>query len=194
MKRGKKIFRILLKILGSILSFALIAASCLALILAHPQTEKNSSPEPQPSLTPSPAVSASSEWDLRDLVMSFPAPVMSFITDSGMTFVAGSSRDIRVDGGIGRIVTLDWQTADGEPVRLQSIYPASALSLLDSGYHFSNKLGPTLFGSESVRMETAEVVRLHARTNSALYVVMVPPDVAPSLSALSQSLQLLSAQ
>ena len=189
----KKWIRILLKIIGGIVSFALIVLSCLALILAHPQ-EKSSAPEPQPLLTPSTAVSIASEGDLRSLLTSFPAPVMSFVSGSGMSFVAGSSRDIRVDGGIGRIVTLDWQTEDGNPVRLQSIYPASALSLLDSGYHFSKKLGPILFGSESVRMESSAAVRLHAQTDSALYVVIVPPDVAPELSALSQSLQLLSAQ
>ncbi len=194
MTGGKKLFRLLLKIFSGILSLALIVTACLSLILAHPQADSAGAPEPQPSLTPSPAVSAASEYDLRSLVSSFPVPVMSFISGTGMTFVSGSSRDVAFDGGSGRIATLNWKTRDGDPVILQSIYPASALSLLDSGYHFSNKLGPVLFGSESVRMESAQAVRLHACTESALYVVIVPPAAAPSLSALSQSLQLISPQ
>ena len=149
MTGGKKLFRLLLKIFSGILSLALIVTACLSLILAHPQADRAGAPEPQPSLTPSPAVSAASEYDLRSLVSSFPVPVMSFISGTGMTFVSGSSRDVAFD---------------------------------------------VLFGSESVRMESAQAVRLHACTESALYVVIVPPAAAPSLSALSQSLQLISPQ
>ena len=114
------------------------------------------------------------------------------MSGSGMSFVSGSSADVGLEGGFGRIVTLYWQTPDGDPVRLQSIYPASALSLLDNGYHFSNISGPVLFGVDSVRMEDGETVRVHAATDSGLYVVTVPKSAASGLSALSRSLQLFS--
>ena len=115
---------------------------------------------------------------------------MSFMGGSGMTFVSASCADEAVNGGFGRVATLYWQTTDGEPMILQSIYPASALSLLDNGYHFSTILGPTLFGVSSVRMENDDTVRVHAATETGLYVVTVPKSLAPKLSSLCRSLQL----
>jgi hypothetical protein len=117
---------------------------------------------------------------------------MSFISGSGMTFVSGSSRNVEADGATGRMAVLNWKSPDGYPVVLQSIYPASALSLLADGYHFSTLLGPTLFGTESVRMENADTVRLHAATATGLYEVTVPKSLAPKLSSLCRSLQLFS--
>ncbi len=192
--RGKKIFRVLLKVFSGIISFALLALTCLALILAQPQEDGARTPDPQPSLAPSPAVTIYSEAELPELLSAFPVPVMSFVSGSGLTMVSGSARDITVDGKTGRISTLEWQTPDGQTVALQSIYPADALSALDPRYHFGNKLGPTLFGSDSVYMESAGAVRLHASTDSALYVVIAPPALKSSLPALSRSLQLLSPQ
>ena len=135
-----------------------------------------------------------SESEIQALASSFPVPVMSLLSEAGLEFVSGLSRDVSVDGANGRITTLQWRTADGNTVVLDSIYPASALSLLGKDYHFAGKLGPTLFGSESVVMEAAGTVRLHARTDSALYVVTVPSALSSKISALSQSLYLLSPQ
>ena len=143
-------------------------------------------------LTASPAQNISAETELRSLVETFPVPVLSFMSGSGMTFVSGTSADVGLKGGFGRVVSLYWQTPDGEPLILQSIYPASALSLLNNGYHFSTIGGPTLFGTESVRMENADTVRIHAATDTGLYVVTVPKSAASKLSSMSRSLQLFS--
>ena len=194
MTGGKKFLRLLLKLFGGLLSFAVLVIACLSLILAQPQPDSMKEPAAQPSIAPSVSVSIRSENELSALVSSFPAPLMSFISSSGMRFVSAESRDMETEDGIGRIATLNWQTPDGEPVILQSIYPASALSLLGNDFHFVWKLGPALFGSDSVYMEADGAVRIHARTDSALYAVIVPPAVAPKLTALSQSLQLLSSQ
>ena len=194
MTGGKKFLRLLLKLFSGLLSFAVLVIACLSLILAQPRAEDNKAPAAQPSLAPSASVSAWSESDLSAMVSSFPAPLMSFVSSSGMRFVSGVSRDVETGDGTGRVATLNWQTPDGEPVILQSIYPASALSLLGNDYHFVWKLGPTLFGSDSVYMEADGAVRIHAQTDSALYVVTVPPSLAPKLAALSQALQLLSAR
>ena len=117
---------------------------------------------------------------------------MSFMSGSGMTFVSGTASDVGLTGGYGRVATLYWQTPDGDPLILQSIYPASALSLLETGYHFSSVAGPSLFGSDSVRMENADTVRVHAATDTGLYVVIVPKSAASGISSLSRSLQLFS--
>ena len=192
MSKRKKFIRILLKVLAGLLTVVLIAAVVLLLVLAQPKREDNEKPEPQPLLTASPALSISSETEIRSLVKGFPVPVLSFMSGSGMLFVSGTSADVGLSGGFGRVATLYWQTQEGEPLILQSIYPASALSLLDNSYHFSAVAGPTLFGADSVRMENADTVRIHAATESGLYAVTLPKSAAPRLSSLCRSLQLFS--
>ena len=189
----KKFLKILLKALAGLLSVLMIASVGFLLVLAQPQRdEEPAQAAPQPLLSASPARNISGETEIRSLVESFPVPVLSFMSGSGMTFVSGTSADAALPGGFGRIVTLYWQTSEGEPMALRSIYPASALSLLADGYHFSTVLGPTLFGTESVRMENADTVRLHAATATGLYEVTVPKSLAPKLSSLCRSLQLFS--
>ncbi len=189
---GRSFSRVLLKVLTGLLSVILIVLIGALLVLAQPKKEDTEPPAPQPLLTASPALNIDLETELRSLVESFPVPVLSFMSGSGMSFVSGSSADVGLKGGFGRVVSLYWQTPDGDPLILQSIYPASALSLLDNGYHFSAVTGPTLFGVDSVRMENADTVRIHAATDTGLYVVTVPKAAASKISSLSRSLQLFS--
>ena len=188
----RTILQILLKVVTALFSVALIVLIGALLVLAQPKREDTEKAEPQPLLTASPAMNITVETDLRSLVESFPVPVLSFMSGSGMSFVSGTSSDAGLEGGFGRIVSLYWQTQDGDPLILQSIYPASALSLLEKGYHFSAVAGPTLFGMDSVRMENADTVRVHAATETGLYVLTVPKSAASKISSLSRSLQLFS--
>ena len=190
MKKKKRFWTIVFKALTVLLGIVLIVLIGFLLVLAQPKPEDTEKPEPQPLLAASPALNISKAAELRSLVENFPAPVLSFMSGSGLSFVSGTSADVGLDGGFGRVATLYWQTEEGQPMILQSIYPASALSLLDNGYHFSNVLGPTLFGMESVRMENGDTVRVHAATETGLYVITVPKDLAPKLSSLCRSLQL----
>ena len=188
----RTILQVLLKVVTALFSVALIVLIGALLVLAQPKREDTEKAEPQPLLTASPAMNITVETDLRSLVESFPVPVLSFMSGSGMSFVSGTSADAGLEGGFGRIVSLYWQTQDGDPLILQSIYPASALSLLEKGYHFSAVAGPTLFGVDSVRMENADTVRVHAATDTGLYVLTVPKSAASKISSLSRSLQLFS--
>ena len=192
MKGANKLRRILLRILTVLFSVILMALVGILLILAQPQPEEKKEAEPQPLLAASPAANITREAEIRSLVEDFPVPVLSFMSGSGIAFVSGSSADVGLPGGFGRVLSLYWQTPEGDPLILQSIYPASAISLLDNGYHFSAVTGPVLFGSESVRMENADTVRVHAATEPGLYVVTVPKSAAPKLSSLSRSMQLFS--
>ena len=185
----KRIFALL----GGLLLFVLLALGAAALILAKPQEKTAETAAERPSNVSIPAVTVEAENDLVQLVSGFPAPVMSFMSGSGMTFVSATSADAAVSGGFGRVATLYWQTADGEPLILQSIWPADALSLLQDGYHFSRYLGPSLFGNPSVRMENDDSVRLHVATDKALYVFLVPRSLSGQLNALCRSLQLFTA-
>ena len=188
----RTILQVLLKVVTALFSVALIVLIGALLVLAQPKREDTEKAEPQPLLTASPAMNITVETDLRSLVESFPVPVLSFMSGSGMSFVSGTSSDAGLEGGYGRVISLYWQTQDGDPLILQSIYPASALSLLEKGYHFSAVAGPTLFGMDSVRMENADTVRVHAATDTGLYVLTVPKSAASKISSLSRSLQLFS--
>ena len=188
----RTVLQVLLKVVTVLFSAVLIVLIGALLVLAQPKQEDTEKAEPQPLLTASPAMNIEAETDLRSLVESFPVPVLSFMSGSGMSFVSGTSADAGLEGGYGRIVSLYWQTQDGDPLILQSIYPASALPLLEKGYHFSAIAGPTLFGVDSVRMENADTVRVHAATDTGLYVLTVPKSAASKISSLSRSLQLFS--
>ncbi len=192
MKSRKKITTLVLRIISGILTAVLFAAVCFVLIMAHPRPDKEKRSDPQPLLTASPAMAVSTLPEMEAFVRSFPIPVMMFLDTDGLTFDCASSEDASLPGGKGRIASIWWKTGDGEEVILQSIYPANALSLLESGYHFSNTGGPMLFGSQSVRMEKADTVRIHAAADTGLYVMIVPKSLSAKIAALSRSLQLVS--
>ena len=190
---GKKIWKFLLRLLGVVLFVALLALLAGTLILAKPQEDKAETAAAKPSADARPAVTVEQESDLFSLVSDFPAPVMSYMSGSGMTFVSATSADLAYAGGFARIAVLYWQTAEGVPVTLRTVWPADALSLLEDGYHFMPYAGPALFGSASVRMENDETVRLHTATDQALYVVLLPRSLSSQVSTLCSSLQLYSA-
>ena len=180
---GKKIPGLLARLAGSLVVVALLALLSVALILAKPQENTEKAPAETPSAQGSPAVVIEAESDLYRLISSYPAPVMSFMSGSGMTFVSASSADAAVSGGFGRVATLCWQTPEGEPVTLRTIWPADALSLLEDGYHF---------GNASVRMENDSAIRLHTDTDLALYAVYMPRSLGGQVSDLCRSLQLFT--
>ena len=190
----KKVWSYLLKFLGTLVFIVLLGLLAASLILAKPQKDKAEDPQAGPARESTPAVSIEREIDLPQLIGGFPAPVMSFMSGSGMTFVSAVSSDVAVDGGFGRIATLFWQTPEGEPVTLQSIWPGTALQLLDKGFHFMASSGPTLFGNLSVRMENDQSVRIHVTKDQALYVVLLPRSLSTQVNTLCRSLQLFTAR
>lgn len=192
MAGGIQIRKILVRIVGIVIAVALLVLLAASLIIARPADEEQAPVPVKPSAKASPAVTAESEKDLPEVIASFPAPVMNFMSGSGMTFVSASSADAALNGGFGRIATLNWQTPEGEPVMLRSIWPADALSLLEAGYHFMPYAGPTLFGNASVRMENDDAIRIHTATDRALYVVLLPRSLSGQAGTLCRSLQLFT--
>ena len=193
MTGGKRIWKFLLRLFGTLVSVVLLALITVSLILANPQGERAETPVVTPSPNASSAIQAGSRNELPGLISAFPAPVMGFTEGSGMIFVSGTSADTAYDGGFGRIATLYWQTPEGEPVTLQTIWPANALCLLESGYHFVPRDGPFLFGSASVRTENDPSVRIHATTEQGLYVALFPRSLSGQVDTLCRSLQLFTA-
>ena len=194
MAGGKKVRKVLLRIVGTVIAIAVMALLAASLIIAKPQEEDPAPAAARPFTNASPAVTIEDELDLSQLFAAFPAPVMSFMGGSGMTFVSATCADAAVDGGFGRVATLNWQTAEGEPVRLRSIWPAGALDLLEGGYHFMPYTSPALFGSSSVRMENDQTVRIHAATDQALYEVLLPRALSPETGNICRALQLYASE
>ena len=192
MAGGKKIWKFLLRILGTLVSVLLLALITFSLILANPQKKEEKPPAATPSPYASPAITVESETDLTRLISEFPAPVMNFMSGSGMVFVSATSADAAFEGGFGRIATLYWQTPEGEPVTLQSIWPANALSLMDPGFHFETG-SATLFGNTAVKMKnTGSVVRYYTTTEKGLYAVLMPESLDERVSDICRSLQLFT--
>ena len=190
----KKVRKILLRIIGTVIAIAVMALLAVSLIIAKPQDGDPVPAAAHPLTNASPAVTIEDELDLSQLFAAFPAPVMSFMGGSGMTFVSASCADAAIEGGFGRIATLNWQTAEGEPVKLRSIWPASALDLLEDGFHFMPYTSPALFGSASVRMENDDAIRIHAATDQALYEVLLPRALSPETGNICRALQLYASE
>ena len=184
------------RMLGMLLAVGALAALYFTLIIAQPQSAGENAAREQPRLTASPGMTVDREEDLRALAQTYPGPFMSFMSGSGLSFVSGECGDAAWDGKTGRILTLLWQTGDGQTIRLQSIYPAEALDLMGKGdYIFSGTAGPTLFGRSSVRMENGSSVRVYVQAEGeGIFVMTVPRSLGGSLSALSRSVQLFTAE
>ena len=195
-KKQIRIGSLLGKILGAVLSLAVLAGLFLALIIAQPQPDQAEKAEAQPPLAAVPERSVTSENDLRELVESFPAPFMNFMSGSGMVFVSGEIKNARWSGGYGRILNLYWQTGEGDPLILRSICPADAIDLLGKGnYTFSDTAGPSLFGLSSVRMENEDTVRIHVQAEGrGIYALIIPRSLRGNLAGLARSIQLFTAE
>jgi len=200
-KRSHPAWRKAVKTIGvCLMALILTAVFYVAVILGQPQNEDTAAqavPE-QPLLPASPAVNITQEGELNGLISVFPAPVMSFLSGSGLTLTAGSSYDMAFENGFARVASLIY-TADwnGQPIelRVDTIYPARALSLMGKGdYRIAAVAGQPLAGLQSVRMENGEKIRFHAQSDEALYVLTVPKAAADGLSGLTRSLQIFGGQ
>ena len=175
-----------LAFLGALILLAFLA---LVLIIGQPQGSETPAVTPPPALSRSPARSIQKESDIPQLLTGFPVPVMSFLSGSGMIFLSGTAS---WQNGVARILTLAWQTPEGQLLTLQSIYPADPELIGKDDYRFSTTAGPRLFGQTTVRMENRDMLRIHTTAADGLYVLILPRDLSDSLSSLSQSIQLFT--
>ncbi len=190
MKKGG---RLLLKLFGWLLLCAVLVLVSLLIIVGMPEKEDPAPVLADPVLSASPAINITAESELYKLYLSFPAPVMSYLSGSGMTFVSASSADTSLSGCLTRVITQVWRSPEEDEIELLSVCPRSSLEILQSGdWHFSNLAGPELFGQKSVRMESNEKIRLHTQTDQGLYIITVSKAAKDRLAAIARSLQLFS--
>ena len=182
---GQRLVHFLLSVL---LGAALVAAFFLAVILGHPQGDgSNPAEAQQPLLPPMTApVTIQSLNGLQTLLDAFPAPVMASLSSTAMDFVRGACTDVPFEKGYARMVSLTYQTREGE-----SIYPARALGVMGKGdYVISGTAGHPLAGLRSILMERDGSVRMHAQSEEALYVVTMPAVASAALRQMTSTLLL----
>ncbi len=192
-KRPSLLRKMIRWVITILVAALLIAAFYLAVILGHPQESETAIQVDmhQPLLNASPAVTIATEAEMDQLNASFPVPVLQAMSGSGLTLLSGVSCDLAYENGFARRVQLTYQTAMGQQMLVESLYPARALDLLGKGdYHMGSVAGQALAGMESVRMENGSSIRLHAQSETGLYVVTVPMMDSSDLAEAIRSLQL----
>ena len=175
-----------------------VAAFYLVVILAEvPEEVEQTAQATQPAqtvLSPSSPQKITSAAEVGSLIEGFPAPVLSFAQSPDLSFVDGLANDLAYEGAFARVVTLRYETAYGQEVTVQSIYPADALTLLgQDGLSLGQNLTGALAGMTAVRMESDTKIRLHVRGQSALYAMTAPKmdeEVFSSLTKLAQLIQI----
>lgn len=173
------------KAVGTVLFLAVIY---LQLIMIPPREDhRGETGAEQPLLMASQAVSLTRADQVGELVTQFPVPVLGCQEGHGLTLIAGNSRDVAFEGGLGRSTTLVYQSASGHRITATSIYPARALTLL-KGYewHLSPADGPSVAGIPTVRMENGDTIRLHMQTDEGLYSIETTRVSDAELASLVQ--------
>ncbi len=177
-----------------LLAVVLMIVFYLAVIVGQPQEDETSAAvtprQDQPLLTEVSDMQVITDASaLSDLLSGFPAPALT--PASSMTLLAGLVQDVAYEDGYARMLTLTYQASDEVQITLTSIYPARALSLVEKGdYRISSSLGPTMAGLRTVRMDSIDLIRLHAQGEEAIYVLTAPQMDSASLRTIAALLTL----
>ena len=181
------------RLLAALMALALAAVFYLAVILGQPtpeaqEAQRAAGESAQPLLQAQPAYQTQSEGDMTELLGQFPAPALTLSPGGGAAFQSGRAYDLAFEGGFARLLELTYQTAQGETVVLESIYPARAFSLLGREDYRLNAMGQSVLGGQSaVRMEGPRGIRLHAQGEQALYALRAPALSDEALAALTRA-------
>ena len=163
----------------------------LAGVLGQPEAKVQSRQAEQPLLAASPALQMTEASQLQQLLDGFPVPALTFLAGAGPELNAGMSYDVAFEDGFARVLELRYNLSSGGTVKVVTIYPARALSLVTrEGYTLRTAASQSLAGLSAVRMDGAEDVRFHAQSADALYVVTLPRMDAETLSATLRTLQI----
>ena len=172
--------------------FALLAAAfALVIIMTEPQENETAILTDQPLMPAAQAVTISAEDQLDQLLASFPAAVLCCLPGSELTLIDGTSYDVPFEDGVARIVEMRYNLPEDGEIRLTSMYPARASTLLQrDGYDLIGDA--ELAGMEAVRMSREDSIRVHAQHSEAFYVLTAPAMSYGELSGLAAGIQRLS--
>jgi len=122
--------------------------------------------------------------DISAAAVSFGTSVMQLRGDI-LTLQKAALYDTAYHGGYARRLTLTYQFTDGQVMTIDSIRPASAVSLLqDSDYAIRVDTLYTMSGMDAVRMDSDDYIRVAAQGEDAAYVVHIPLSKEDQLTDL----------
>ena len=122
--------------------------------------------------------------DMTDAAMSFGKPVMQ-LRGEVLPLLKAALYDTAYHGGYARRLTFTYQFPDGSVMTVDSIRPAGAITLLrDSGYTIRAGSLYSMGGMDAVRMDSANYIRVAAKSKDAVYVVHMPLSKAEQLVTL----------
>jgi len=188
-KKKPRIRRVIRSVLLGIGAVLLAVVFYLVMIMGR-DTEAPVTKE-QPLLSASAPLAISEANQLTELMKTFPVPVLAAGNASGLILQSAASYDVAFEDGFARQLTITYTAEDGTALRLDSIYPARALSLLDKNYTVSATAGHVVAGQRTVRMESKDCIRLHMQTADGLYVITLPGSAENNISSLIRTLQLV---
>lgn len=178
--------RVLTRVGLGILLIAALAFAYIFLLLGEPvHEEEGEVPAPEESAITMPmnALEVPGAANVESLADTFGQPVLSLY--GGLEMRKARIFDTAFGGGFARRVTLTYTFEDGSPLTVESIRPASAVTLLDEdGYRLNAGALYTLGGVSAARIDNGEQIRVFGQSETAVYAVTCPNAHEGDLTAL----------
>lgn len=179
----ERIKKLLGRVLTLLAGLVALVVFYLAVIIGQPAQDVMLADKPSPAaqtlLSAQLPVKVTLEEDIPSLLDSFPAPLMRLMPVQGLSFLEGKTYDIAYGGAFARAAELSYQLPEGDVLTLLSVYPRDAFTLVQtSGFTLNPTVGYTMLHLPAVRMDSADLTRLHTQGEEALYALTLPRTLA----------------
>lgn len=191
-KKPSRLRRVLLRAAAAALLALALAFAYLFLLLGEPEEEDRqvASSGGEVISMPMSALEAPGETNLQHLADTFGQPVMALY--DGLSMQRARVFDTAFGGGYARRVTLTYAFEDGALLTVESIRPASAITLLKGNYRLNASSLYTLGGLDAARMDGGGQICIFGQNDAAAYAVLCPSQHEDDLSGLLRQTTLIS--
>ena len=194
-KRPSKV-RLFLRRLGVMLLIGIaLAMTYVFLLMGEPNVDSDAAPRTalrEEAITvPIAAVEAPGGAQLATMAATFGKPLLALYGEP-LPLQKVTLYDTAFKGGYARRATLLYETEDGQAIKLESIRPTAAVTLLnhqDSSLYAGNIY--SLAGMEAARMDSPNEVCIFAKSDEVVYAVSGPVAYFQEMSALIRQTTLL---
>lgn len=187
--------KVLVRVLTVILLIAALALVYVFLLLGEPDEDSQftqQAAEEQIKM-PMSALESPGEANTASLAQTFGQPVM-YLYGSGLTMERSRIYDTAFGGGYARRATLSYAFEDGQLLRVESIRPTAAITLLNgSGYSLDSDSLYAIGGVDAAWMENSETICVFGQTDTAAYAVVCPASHRQELETLLKQTALIAA-
>ena len=185
-RKPSRVKRFALKVVYAALLVVALAGCYVFLLLGEPGEDAKYlvEAEQQAITMPMTAVETPGEANVSTLAETFGESVLS-LYGSELTMQRARVYDTAFAGGYARRVTLSYAFSDGAVLTVESIRPASAVTLLSSqGYALDPTSLYALGGLDAAMMDNGSQLCVFSQNEQAAYAVICPASHAGELSTL----------